>query len=168
MSTHLAGHGGRGDHPRGHSPGGSPPPCTSSHGRKGGSLPRTELDELTEVPAALPTPPFQGRVTGTLGQSPGKGHMWVVLVAESRKETYSLSHSLCKSPAINKKTGGPEQNNCHPGSPESWAPAESRLFSFCGDPRKLSFWGPHVAPPQPCLHPLRTGRTSNSDSGAPC
>lgn len=141
MSTHLAGHGGRGDHPRGHSPGGSPPPCTSSHGRKGGSPPRTELDELTEVPAALPTPPFQGRVTGTLGQSPGKGHMWVVLVAESRKETYSLSHSLCKSPAINKKTGGPEQNNCHPGSPESRAPGRKQIVFLLWGPQETVLLG---------------------------
>ena len=86
-----------------HSPGGSPQPWRKQevflHGRKGSFLLRTELGELGAVPTTLPIPPFQCRVTVTLEKSPGRRQAWEVLIAERRKEMYSLESQSLQIPS---------------------------------------------------------------------
>lgn len=93
----------------------------------------------------------------------------VVLIAERRKETYSLESQSLQIPSHRQQDGGTRSKATL--THEAWSPrfpAGSRWVFFCGNPRQLPFWGPHVAPAQPCVHPPRTGRTRDSDSGASC
>lgn len=116
-----------------------------------------------------PRPSLPGPGDSHLGAEPREGaDVGGANRGEKKGNIQPESQSL-QIPSHQQEDGGTRSKaTATHGARSPGLPAESRLFSFCGNPRKLSFWGPHVAPPEPCLHPLRTGRTSNSDSGASC